>query len=553
MNRIAAPLCLALAASTLVACGGGGGSSRSASTASAVSTASPTSATTTTTSSDSLLLWTLTPDRGDARGGVEVTLRGQGFAAGAEVRFGGEPATDVVVASADTIVCKTPALPSGGGAVDVRIEQPDGSETLLAAAFLPSAVATPRLGELDPSFGGAGYVTHDLGTGARSYDHLLGLTIDAADRIVAVGYGGPLANGDLVVRRFLPDGSPDAGFASGGLFSHDDAAGGARADRGTSVALDAQGRIVVAGYSRGTADDDLVVWRLSPSGALDDTFANGQGFLVDRDASGTPGADQGLALALDDQGRILVAGRSDDRMALWRFLPSGQRDVLFGSGGVVLGAAGTYARAVAVDAQGAILVAGRIGTGAAMDLAVWRFDGDGIADASFGGQGFFSHDGAAGGAGTDQAYALTLDPIGRIVISGSSRSASNTTLAAVWRLLPNGVLDTSLDGDGAVALEVSGSSSNIGRALAVDPAGKIVVAGSCIGTGTDLAVWQLEPTGALDAGFATGGVLTHHGAAGGTSTDLAYGAVLDADNRLVLSGMSYSTEPTSEHTLYRIR
>ncbi len=79
------------------------------------------------------LITSLTPDRGSASGQTEVTIRGTGFAQGAVVEFGAVAATQVVVVSVDTIVCRTPA--HAPGTVDVTITLPGGVSGTRAQAF----------------------------------------------------------------------------------------------------------------------------------------------------------------------------------------------------------------------------------------------------------------------------------------------------------------------------------------------------------------------------------------------------------------------------------
>jgi subtilisin family serine protease len=79
-------------------------------------------------------LTSVSPNQGSVDGGLRVTLSGSQFQAGAGVEFGGVPATDVVVQTSGQILCTTPAhFPS---LVDVRVVNPDSSETTLLNGFL---------------------------------------------------------------------------------------------------------------------------------------------------------------------------------------------------------------------------------------------------------------------------------------------------------------------------------------------------------------------------------------------------------------------------------
>ena len=76
----------------------------------------------------------------------------------------------------------------------------------------------------------------------------------------------------------------------------------------------------------------------------------------------------------------------------------------------------------------------------------------------------------------------------------------------VTRLLPNGALDTTFDGDGTATIDF-GSTSDIAAGVALQPDGKIVVAGYTQAS-EDVAVARLNPNGSLDAGFGTAGRAT---------------------------------------------
>lgn len=74
------------------------------------------------------------PDRGPVDGGTEVTLKGTGFKAGAVVRFGSKPATDVEVQDETTIVAKTPRA-AAAGTVAVEVLDAGGQKGSLASGF----------------------------------------------------------------------------------------------------------------------------------------------------------------------------------------------------------------------------------------------------------------------------------------------------------------------------------------------------------------------------------------------------------------------------------
>src|SRR5688500_5227212 len=128
-------------------------------------------------------------------------------------------------------------------------------------------------------------------------------------------------------------------------------------------------------------------------------------------------------------------------------------DPAFGSSGITAAdvvSGSDYAWAVAVQPDGKIVAAGQA-FGDALDFAVVRFNADGTLDDTFdGGDGTFGGNGMLRipiGAGSDVAKAVAIDSAGRIVLAGSA-VVNDLNQIAVVRLNGDGSLDTTFDGDG---------------------------------------------------------------------------------------------------------
>jgi uncharacterized delta-60 repeat protein len=123
------------------------------------------------------------------------------------------------------------------------------------------------------------------------------------------------------------------------------------------------------------------------------------------------------------------------------------------------------------------------------------------------------------------AYALVLQPDGKIVVAAGSPAF------ALVRYLPNGTLDPTFSGDGTVLTDFRASGA--ARALALQPDGKIVVAGTAAG---DFALARYLPNGTLDPTFSSEGtVLTDFGVSFAEGHALA---MQPKDGRLVAAGIS---------------
>lgn len=180
--------------------------------------------------------------------------------------------------------------------------QPDGMLLAVGAAGLgPSTKPTLEAiryradGSLDRSFAQNGRLAWTFSNrGAIG----TAVALDPGGGFVVAGFDGS-AGGRMAVARFDSDGIVDPTFGSFGSSVVDFGSG---EDAAWDVAIQADGRIVVVGYSDGLAQVALA--RLGPTGALDQQF-DADGRRVD-DLS--PGADVGFAVALRPDGRILVAG-----------------------------------------------------------------------------------------------------------------------------------------------------------------------------------------------------------------------------------------------------
>ncbi len=295
------------------------------------------------------------------------------------------------------------------------------------------------------------------------------VAVDAQNRILVTGYG----NGDFTLVRYNPNGTVDTSFGSGGVVSTQFGPGGANA---WSVAIDAQGRIVVAGDAIGTAagDTDFVVARYNSDGTLDTSF--GIGGQVTTDFPNINSTDSALNVVLDAEGRILLVGTSsagDDTgeayTALARYNPNGTLDTSFGTGGLVttnFADGWESATSAAIDGQGRIVVSS---TGNFWDFAVARYTADGTLDTSFGSGGLMVRD----LGGLDQSFGVAIDNLGRIVVAGKTSDASGDKLAIV-RLKDDGTLDQSFANGGVATPDIGYSRANT---VAIDAQGRIVAAG----------------------------------------------------------------------------
>ena len=343
-------------------------------------------------------------------------------------------------------------------------------------------------------------VTTDIGSGTTDWGHAVAVQSDG--KIVVAGYTNSGADDDFALVRYNPDGGLDSTFGTGGKVITD--IGSGTNDRGHAVAIQIDGKIVVAGYSNG-GDSDFAVARYNPDGSLDTSFdTDGK---QTTDIEGIGGADVGDAVALQSDGKIVVAGRgfngADDDFAVVRYNANGSLDTSFDTDGKVttdFGFGNDLGQAVAIQSDDKIVVAGFAFDGTDFDFAVVRYDPtDGSLDSSFDTDGIVTTDFGSG----DRGHAVAIQGNGKIVVAGSSAGGLDF---AVARYNPDGSLDSSFDTDGKQITDISSTDS--GRAVAIQSDSKIVVAGYAFnGTNDDLAVVRYNADGSLDSTFGTGGIV----------------------------------------------
>ena len=192
----------------------------------------------------------------------------------------------------------------------------------------------------------------------------------------------------------------------------------------------------------------------------------------------------------------------------------GGLDPTFGAGGLASHDVGfTSTNAVAADGTQSVLV-GPIGNAPSESFGLTRYDADGSVDATFGTGGVTT----TPFTGTDavpSAVAILAD--GDILVAGTATTYAADGVPvmgsqfAVAEYTPAGALDTTFGTGGQVLLGFgSGLSNDVLRALAVGPGGILYLGGSSDAAGQgndDLAVASLTPTGAPNTAFATTGTV----------------------------------------------
>jgi uncharacterized delta-60 repeat protein len=427
---------------------------------------------------------------------------------------------------------------------------------LALVAGAGAGVALASSGGLDPSFGTAGTVLLDRPTSTFPTPAAL---VSGGSIVVVTS-----ANGKVVVSRLLPGGAPDPTFDGDGQAIIQSAGHYLWA---YGLAVQPDGKIVVAGATSTATGSDAMVWRLmpdggsgAPNGALDPTFDTDGIAELHSDDDNTA-----RAVAIRPDGKIVVAGTAftspgPQRVAVWRLnagggpgTTNGALDPGFDTDGVagISDSSTDIVNSLVLQPDGKIVIAGSTSRGSNPEnVAVWRVKADGgtglINDAL---DSTFDTDGQADvdSGGTESATAVALQPDGKILVGGHTEGGPYGGAAMVWRLkadggsgVTNDALDPDFDVDGAAAINGGGYAR--GEALARQPDGKILLAGSGF-TGTNPSaaiVWRLAMDGgagavdgALDPTFGAGGSAIVNAPPGAGALALA----LAPDRRIVAAGV----------------
>jgi uncharacterized delta-60 repeat protein len=403
-------------------------------------------------------------------------------------------------------------------------------------------------GTLDASFGRDGQVE----TEARA------LALQRDGKLVVIGVAGPFA-----LARYNFNGTLDPSFGSGGAATTQLGKVYAASD----VALQADGKLVVVGTSFTGRSFDFAMVRYTPNGTLDPSFGQEGKVTSDFCADtieeryaqqiGPSSFQGGWRVGLQADGKILVTGTASDVLCsgyvMFRYNSDGSLDATFGENGRVtialsrVAATGeaahsesdshpisaARANALALQTNGKFIVAG--GISRRMSNMSWssyfalvRYQPNGDVDLSFGAEGKLVTE---VGEHSAEARALALQPDGKIVVAGtwySQQANSSYGEFTLVRYQPDGHVDQSFGQAGKVMTRI-GDGLALASALAVQRDRKIVVAGTF---NDKFVVVRYQPNGALDPHFGSAGkVITPVGVSGGAAA-LAF----QPDGKIVVAG-----------------
>ena len=408
----------------------------------------------------------------------------------------------------------------------------------LAIAVIISIATFSQVGSLDKSFSSDGKAITDFGFGN---DVGNAVVIQKDGKIVVSGFAYNGSNNDFGLARYNTDGSLDKtfGIAHTGkvitdLTLSDDAA--------TCMALQTNGEIIVAGYATlPIGGKGFALARYNTNGALDNTF-NTNGKVI-TDFGGND--DEITSVAIQDNGKIVVAGYTNSNSitgydyALARYNMNGSLDNTFGNGGKVItnlnisNPGDDFGEGVAIQSNGKIVVAGYTEAASGnYNMTVVRYTTSGFLDNNFSGDGKMFIN--LFGNPVNVARAVAIQPNdGRIIVAGYTNASSNHLNFALLRCNTNGTLDNSFSYNGVVTTDFGGA--DIANAVTIQQDGKIIVAGSTlIGSDEDVAWARYSTDGKIDKSFSSNGTIIYN--FGGN--DYGKAVALQSNGKIVIAGFT---------------
>jgi uncharacterized delta-60 repeat protein len=302
-----------------------------------------------------------------------------------------------------------------------------------------------------------------------------------------------------------------------------------------SLAIQKDGKIVATGERSG---ENFFVVRYNVKGTLDTLFGDSGYVSTDLD-----GEDRSTSVAIQPDGKILVAGTSrhgvqpefPEYFALVRYNTDGSLDAEFASGGKLLKVAGHHHNkvyTVLIRPDGKIVVVGDASFGSpGQDICLLQCNADGTIDSTFGTGGTVR---AVMDNTDEHGYSAALQPDGKIVVTGYTTPDGQDFDFLVMRFNSNGTLDNNFGNKGVVKTSIADYTQEVGRAIAIQPDGTLIIAGyAMLGSDNDIVLMRYKQNGSLDNTFSGDGkVMTSVG----QSNDFASSLLIQPDGKILIAG-----------------
>lgn len=424
----------------------------------------------------------------------------------------------------------------------------------LLTYLLPNPVHAAA-GSLDSAFGTGGKIVTDF---AGGYDFARAVVVQSDGKIIAAGSSGL---GDYGLIRYNSDGTLDSTFGSKGRVTTDfggtDTANALAVQSDGKIVVAGQ----VETEEAVDTEVDFGLVRYSADGQLDPSFGAGGRVTTDFGGLDEADVTDDMAydMAIQPDGKIVVAGttftKTGNDFAIARYNSNGTLDASFGDGGKVLTDFGSLldeGKAIAIQADGKIVMVGSTRTASSPAFTVFalvRYHTEGTLDSTFGDNGKVTTSFAASDS---QVIALAMQPNGKIVVAGYSSPLKSPTSCdfALARYNTDGTLDSTFGVNGKVTTDFG--NIDMASAVAIQGDGRIVMTGTTYPTvslyHSDFALVRYNSDGTLDSAFGSKGKVT-------TDFTTIYARAIDAaiapNGELVVVGDTFNDTTFEDFALAR--
>lgn len=411
---------------------------------------------------------------------------------------------------------------------------------VFSGLLLSSLKLFSQYGALDSSFGTGGKVITSINSGS---DKAYSVALQPDGKILVAGMTvNSLTGQDFLCLRYNTNGSLDTSFGTNGIFTSDFQTGSD--DVVYSLALQTDGKIVLAGYSDNGSNKNAAILRLTASGTIDTTFGTGGKVLTDFITSK---ADEIKVVKIHPlTGAIIVGGTSatsttQSQAIIARYTNTGALDTTFNATGIYglphNTGSGTFYYVIedlVVKPNGKISAVGWInqeGLQWSANHMAYRLNSNGTLDTSFSSDGVITVNGAFNA--DDKSFSMVLNSDDSFLFSGGGNLSS---LKYDYFM---GLYNTAgTSAIGKAFFDYGTLINDIAYGMGVDSSGKIVMAGSNVTstTSSTFGISRVNADYTVDNTFGTAGKVT---TTFGTNTaNEAFDMVIQPDDKIIAVGYS---------------
>jgi uncharacterized delta-60 repeat protein len=405
---------------------------------------------------------------------------------------------------------------------------------------------------LDNSFGTNGKVTTSFGVNESA---MSSLAIQSDNKIIACGSSYNGSTNQIVLSRYLTNGSLDNTFGNNGKVITPIGTG--LENENNSVAILNNGKILVAGGTGNTTSGiDFGIVRYNSNGTLDTSF--GTNGIVISDFNSETNIGRSMKVLSDNKfiiGGFLNASSSGNypNFAIAKYNENGTLDTTFGNSGYTSINFGTISNnllisedslsCIVIQADGKIVAGGFTYYNQA-DFGLVRLNSNGSLDTSFGSNGRVITDFGAG----EEIRSIQILANGKIIASGNYNfnSDSNQKIA-IAKYNANGSLDTTFGTAGKTLFDINSNQEVFVTSTELQSDDKLLVTGFVLNTDADFFIIRCNTNGTLDTSFGINGVqVIDSGVNEGTFT-----SITQPDGKIIIGGGISYTDTTLDFILMR--